>query len=283
MSRSWSREEVEATIADYFHMLTLELSGQQYNKTEHRRALLQKLNDRTSGAIELKHQNISAILLELGYPWIPGYKPMKNYQALLFDVIADRLTHDSKLDRTALAAVEMPAAAPLISSFENLVVEPPERSHSVREPNAATYAWESKTAVKRDYFNREAQNSSLGLAGEEFVLEYERWRLAKAGHKDLAEKIEHVSKTRGDGLGFDVRSFDTNGKDRLIEVKTTSFGKEAPFFLSRYELEFSRTRPDCFHLYRVFQFRKQPRLFSFKGPVDTHCHLDPLTFQGKFS
>jgi hypothetical protein len=75
---------VEATIADYFHMLTLELSGQQYNKADHRRALWQKLDDRTNGAIELKHQNISAILLELGYPWISGYKPMKNYQALLF-------------------------------------------------------------------------------------------------------------------------------------------------------------------------------------------------------
>ena len=65
MSRTWSREEVEATVADYFHMLTLELAAQQYNKTEHRHALLTKLDDRTNAAVELKHQNISAILLEL--------------------------------------------------------------------------------------------------------------------------------------------------------------------------------------------------------------------------
>jgi hypothetical protein len=28
----WSREEVEAIVSDHFHMLTLELSGQAYNK-----------------------------------------------------------------------------------------------------------------------------------------------------------------------------------------------------------------------------------------------------------
>ncbi len=39
MSDSWIREEVEATVADYFHMLTMELAGQEYNKSKHRRRL----------------------------------------------------------------------------------------------------------------------------------------------------------------------------------------------------------------------------------------------------
>jgi len=34
--------EVEATVADYLHMLLLELSGQTYSKTAHRQALLVK-------------------------------------------------------------------------------------------------------------------------------------------------------------------------------------------------------------------------------------------------
>jgi hypothetical protein len=46
-------------------MLTLELAGQRYNKSAHRRELLQKLNGRSNGAVELKHQNISAVLLDL--------------------------------------------------------------------------------------------------------------------------------------------------------------------------------------------------------------------------
>lgn len=283
MSRTWSREEVEATVADYFHMLTLELAGQQYNKTDHRRALMNKLDERTDASVELKHQNISAVLIELGYPYISGYKPLGNYQSLLFDVIADRLKGNSKLDHVALAAVQMPATTPLVRDFKKLLVEPPKLSHTARNARAATYAWETKQTVKRDYIDREAKNSSLGHAGEEFIVDYERWRLNSLGYKNLADNVEHVSKTRGDGLGFDVRSFDVNGRDRLIEVKTTSFGKETPFYITKFEVEFSRSQADSFHLYRVFDFRKEPRLFSIKGAVDKHCHLDPITFQGRFS
>lgn len=57
----WSREEVEAIVADYLHMLTLELSGQSYNKTEHRRRLQAKLNQRSDGSIEFKHCNIRGV------------------------------------------------------------------------------------------------------------------------------------------------------------------------------------------------------------------------------
>ena len=283
MSESWSREEVEATVGDHLRMLTLELAGQHYNKTEHRRSLLRKLKGRSEGAIERKHQNISAILIELGCPYISGYKPLSNYQSLLFEVVSDRLRSDAQLDDTALAAVQMPASTPLIRDFGNLVVPAPALSYAARDPKAATYAWKDKQAIKRDYIDRETRNLSLGRAGEEFVVEYERWCLASGGHQRLADNVEHVSKTKGDGLGFDVLSFDPNGRERLIEVKTTSFGKETPFFITRNEVELSRTHADLFHLHRVFEFRKEPRLFSLKGAVDRHCHLDAITFQGRFS
>lgn len=39
MSEAWTRQEVEATVTDYFHMLILDLAGQQYGKTDHRRKL----------------------------------------------------------------------------------------------------------------------------------------------------------------------------------------------------------------------------------------------------
>lgn len=52
----WNRTEVEATVADYLHMLLLELSGQTYNKTTHRRGLLAKLDNRSESAIEFKHR-----------------------------------------------------------------------------------------------------------------------------------------------------------------------------------------------------------------------------------
>lgn len=283
MSESWSREEVESTVADYFHMLTMELAGQQYSKADHRRKLIRLLKNRSEGAIERKHQNISAILIELGCQYIPGYKPLRNYQALLYEVVANRVQNDALFNRTALASVELPAAPPSVEEFSNVLVDPPKRSLSTREPDASNrYSLDRAIAVKRDYLDREARNLSLGRAGEEFVVKYERWRLITSGNERLADKVEHIAKTRGDGLGYDVLSYDTTGKERLIEVKTTSFGKETPFFISRGEVELSRSKAELFRLYRLFEFRKEPRLFSLRGPVDRHCRLDPITFQARF-
>ena len=45
------------------------------------------LDRRTKGSIERKHQNISAVLHEVGCPFIGGYKPLGNYQALLKEVV----------------------------------------------------------------------------------------------------------------------------------------------------------------------------------------------------
>ena len=58
MSEAWSREEVEAAVADYFSMLTKELKGEPYSKAEHNRHLQSLLADRTRGSVERKHQNI---------------------------------------------------------------------------------------------------------------------------------------------------------------------------------------------------------------------------------
>src|SRR5690554_8096402 len=87
----WSGIEVELIVADYFSMLSKELSGKQYKKSEHRRSLLALLKDRSEGSIEFKHQNISAVLIKLGQPYIKGYLPRYNYQRMLEDKVIDYL------------------------------------------------------------------------------------------------------------------------------------------------------------------------------------------------
>ena len=80
-----------------------------------------------------------------------------------------------------------------------------------------------------------------------------------------------------------MRSFDENGRERFIEVKTTAWGKETPFFISRNELEFANAFPEQFHLYRVFEFRKSPHLCDMPGVVERNCLLDPVSYVGRFS
>lgn len=279
----WSRNEVEATVADYFHMLVMELSGQAYNKTAHRRALLAKLDGRSEGAVERKHQNISAILIENGCPYISGYKPLGNYQALLCEIVETRLAIDGQLDTAALAACAVPAVAPLVGDddFSAFVVDAPRMATVAREPRTDDY--QTSIPHKRDYLEREARNASLGAAGEEFALKYEHFRLRSNGKKNLADKVEQVSKTKGDGLGFDILSFEADGRERFIEVKTTSFGKETPFYISRGEVTFAKQHAEQFRLYRLFDFRREPRLFELPGPVDRHCFVSPINYICQFS
>jgi hypothetical protein len=62
-------------------------------------------------------------------------------------------------------------------------------------------------------------------------------------------------------------SFESNGRERLIEVKTTRFGMQTPFYASSGEVEFSQDRKEDYHLYRLFSFLKQPQLFVLDGSL----------------
>jgi hypothetical protein len=277
----WTRIEVEATVADYLHMLVLELSGQAYNKSAHRRTLLSKLNHRTAGAIELKHRNVSAILCILGFPWIAGYKPLGHFQFLLREVVEEQLALNKLVDEAALTATLTPAVVPLIDNFSSVLVEAPKLATEVKESSTPPYY--SSSSTKRDYLEREARNISLGKAGEEFAINFEHFRLHRLGLKKLANKIEHVSNSKGDGLGYDILSFEPDGQERFIEVKTTAFSKETPFFISRGEVQFAKDHGEQFHLYRLYEFRKAPKLFDLPGSVENHCFINPISFVCEFS
>ncbi len=81
-------------------MLEDDLAGRPYVKSKHSAELL-TLISRSHRSVEFKHQNISAVLDELGLPWIPGYKPKSNYQNAIFDAIDRYLTlHPTVLEIT---------------------------------------------------------------------------------------------------------------------------------------------------------------------------------------
>lgn len=141
------------------------------------------------------------------------------------------------------------------------------------------YCFRYKHAAGVNYVALEARIQSLGMAGEEFVIRFETARLERSGNGRLASKIEHISRTRGDGLGYDVLSFETDGRERFIEVKTTKYGASTPFFVTMNELDVSQRSGQQFHLYRPFAFRRSPKLFIKQGPLDRAFHLEPSEFK----
>jgi hypothetical protein len=276
MPGPWSREEVEALVADYFVMLGKELRGEACSKAEHNRRLQRVLSNRPRGSIERKHQNISAVLLELGYPYIDGYKPLRNYQGLLRSVIEGRLPSATGLHQAVASVVAAEVeATPTVGDLLSIEVPPP-----IREAEESRFHDQPRrpTPVRRNYLELEARNQSLGRAGEELVLRFEHERLWRAGRRDLADRIEHVAQSQGDHVGFDVLSFEIDGEERCIEVKTTRFGAMTPFFASRNEVDVSREREAQYRLYRLFSFRTRPRLFKLAGSLRESCFLDPIIY-----
>ncbi len=274
---SWSKSEVEAAVADYFDMLRCELKGQKYNKTAHRRILREQLHNRSDGSVELKHQNISAVLIEMGIPYIDGYKPRSNYQrALLPAAISAYLKDNAEFHElfqdNSKAAPRVPA---IDNVLEAMVDPPPLPDHHT---STAVEASATCNPAGVNYLEREAQNQSLGDAGEKFVISYERARLIHAGKHSLADRIERVSVSEGPSAGFDVRSFEENGTDRFIEAKTTKYGKNTPFFVTPNELRFSKTNASRYFLYRLFLFGTDPKMFALQGYLRDRCVLEASQF-----
>jgi Domain of unknown function (DUF3883) len=278
MNEDWTKAEVASIVQDYFNMLQLELGNEQYNKTEHRRIILPLLNSRSNGSVEFKHQNISAVLANMGLPFIKGYKPRSNYQQILEDKVNDFLKQHSnnleeKFEKFANATATFQSYEQI--NFEAILDDEPVISQL--KESEPTYQ-----PIKINYLEREQNNRRLGEDGERLVMAYEKWRLIKAGKESLADKIEWISKDKGDGTGFDILSKNNNGTDRFVEVKTTKLIKETPIYLTKREVGFASENAKNFYLYRVFNFGSNAQLFIKNGQYNSFCKLLPQTFKGYF-
>ena len=123
------------------------------------RALRARLDDRTHGAVERKHQNISAVLIELGFPYINGYKPLSNIQSMLRDVVREHL---SSLEDLVVADVKALQIRFAVDDLLGIGVDPPVPTPaSVREA-PVDYVVPNRRFPTINYLQMEALNRSLG-------------------------------------------------------------------------------------------------------------------------
>lgn len=271
MADVWSDAEIDLIVGDYFAMLSDELGGRAFNKAEHNRAL-QELIPRSRSSIEFKHQNISAVLVGLGQPWIDGYKPAANFQNALVDGVLRWL--DSRPDW--LVPKLQSAQEQRFREAQSLWIGPPP-AHRNEPPPVNT---EFMAAIGRKYevAERDFKNRALGKAGEEIVLIHERTVLRHAGREDLADKVRWTAMEDGDGYGYDIASFEPDGRERLIEVKTTNGWERTPFHISRNELAVADSRRDDWHLVRLWNFAREPKAFAIRPPLESHIELTATSF-----
>ena len=105
-----------------------------------------------------------------------------------------------------------------------------------------------------------------GQIGEQFVVNFERERLRRAGRADLADKVEWVSQDSV-SEGFDIRSFENDAALRLIEVKSTVAPR--PYMrITRTEWDVATTRSANYMICAVVDVRNAPRIaLSIRDPV----------------
>lgn len=132
-----------------------------------------------------------------------------------------------------------------------------------------------------NYIQNNIENKRIGDLGELWVIEREKQKLEQANKSKLAKKIKHVAKEKGDGLGYDILSYDINGNQIYIEVKTTKGNANSTFYITRNELEKSKIEQDNYRLYRVYSFddeAENAKLLIIKGDLSNLCET-PLTYK----
>lgn len=158
----------------------------------------------------------------------------------------------------------------LKDDFENIIQDTPSGGGEQKKKIGKKSARKGK---KTDYLAKGKRDKKLGDAGEEFVVHYEKAKLIKLDRPDLAERVVWASEEIGDGLGYDISSFDSEGEPIQIEVKTTRSGLKSPFYISPTELEASEDFAKGYRLYRVFNYGSEPKIFILTGALTPQLDL----------
>jgi hypothetical protein len=137
-----------------------------------------------------------------------------------------------------------------------------------------------KLKYKVDYELRSSKCRMRGERGEFYVLEQEKEFLIKNNKGDLALKVTQVSKD-DDSLGYDILSFDLDGKEKYIEVKSTvSRPDNVQFYLTNNELIKSRSLTN-YYLYIVFEITStNPKIAKILSPFSDNnkFELNPILY-----
>lgn len=132
--------------------------------------------------------------------------------------------------------------------------------------------------VDVDFQRKAKEQKDLGDKGEALVKLNEVEFLTSKGLYDEAAKVKIVK----DGEGYDVFSFDENGNEKYIEVKTTTGSQYATFFLTDNEVDFMRLKQDRYCIYRVYHYDEEynfGEFFELTGDIESQLLMRPKQYK----
>lgn len=127
----------------------------------------------------------------------------------------------------------------------------------------------NKVRAKEDinYSEQQTISQKIGDRGEELVLRNEIEKTKGWGlPNETLSKVRRGS-LESDDYGFDILSFDQEGNERYLEVKTTKTnGKNFSFILTRNEFETAKYYGKRYSFVIVFDILSNPRIWYMGNP-----------------
>lgn len=132
---------------------------------------------------------------------------------------------------------------------------------------------------KPDYEKSMRRKQEIGNLGENIVYNEEIKKLIKIGRKDLSDKVKFVSK-ENDRAGYDISSFDKDGNEIYIEVKSTvSNPKNINFIITQNEYQQSLLK-DNYFIYLVYEVETNyPKIHILKKEILLEEYMKPILYR----
>lgn len=161
--------------------------------------------------------------------------------------------------------------------FEGVYTKTGKIEHQTKKAGAR------KTSPRKvDYDSLNKNKKTRGTLGEILVFNDEVDRLAEKGIK---KDVEHVALTQGDGLGYDILSYNDLGEEIYIEVKTTTSDKVDGFYLTPKEIKVCKDNKDNYRLFRVYNLNTTNGTYSVEvydgNELLTLFDFEPVSFVAK--
>jgi hypothetical protein len=139
---------------------------------------------------------------------------------------------------------------------------------------------EFTTIDKEEFFNKHARNHQLGMLAQDIALRSERKRLAKLGLLK-ANAVKDVSDQPK--RGFDILPRESNGNERLIEVKAARrSGGRLSFCLTDYEWRVSQKRRNYYFYLVLYASTVRPKVLMIHASRLRQQYLKPTNYVASF-
>lgn len=116
-----------------------------------------------------------------------------------------------------------------------------------------------ETGQDIDYEMDYKHKKTIGDVGERLVIALEQAKLKQSNRPELAKKVRKAK----DWEGFDIQSYYLDGRNKLIEVKTTEGPETRPFYWTKNEKHTMINNSESYCLYRLFNYDNQSNTADF--------------------